>query len=189
MRHLLPASALALLHCTLVVAQSLPNGSFEQVSNGHRIPDGWLTTGHPALADQVVYSCDSSVSSQGRRSAAISIKPTHPDRRISYNVHRTARGCQVGKTYVLTGRARTERLKAPPYIVVQCLNKDETKPLAFATTRGKDGPKGTTDWTTLETKSSVPEGTEVVRVRAGISAPENAGGTVWFDDISIREVE
>ena len=39
---------------------------------------------------------------------------------------------------------------------------------------------------TLKTDFTVPEDTKEVRIRIGISSPENNGGQVWFDDIKIE---
>ena len=182
----LVALPLAAICCGPLMAETLPNGGFEEVYPNRRIPEGWSATCTPTLGHQhVVYASDSSEACSGDRSVSISIKPTHPQRRISYNLHRTVEGLEIGKSYILSGKVKTCGLSGPPAIVVQCLNSAGDKMLGFASTQSKDSPKGTTDWTRVKTTFTVPEGTERVRVRAGISAPANAGGTVWFDDITI----
>jgi hypothetical protein len=35
----------------------------------------------------------------------------------------------------------------------------------------------------------VPPATEQLRIRAGMAAPDNRGGKVWFDDIALRRTK
>jgi hypothetical protein len=44
---------------------------------------------------------------------------------------------------------------------------------------------GQVDWSRVTDSFVVPDGTALIRVRAALRAPANAGGTVWFDDISL----
>ncbi len=186
----LVALPLAAICCGPLMAEILPNGGFEEVRPNRQIPEGWAPTCIPELGIQhVVYASDPSDACSGDRSVSISIKPTHPQRRISYNLHRTVEGLEIGKSYVLSGKVKTAGLSGPPAIVVQCLNQTKDKMLGFASTQSKDGPKDTTDWTPVQTTFTVPDGTKLVLIRAGISAPLNIGGTVWFDDIRIDPAE
>ena len=69
--------------------------------------------------------------------------------------------------------------------MVQCWDENN-KMVGFFTTQRTYQIQGTTNWTEVKTDFTVPEGTKEVRIRAGITSPENNGGKVWFDDIKIE---
>jgi hypothetical protein len=85
------------------------------------------------------------------------------------------------------GWLKTKNLKAPGFICVQSWDEARKEMLGFATTQADYPITGTTEWTEVKTILSVPEGTAMVVVRAGIAAPENNGGKIWIDDITIEK--
>jgi hypothetical protein len=48
--------------------------------------------------------------------------------------------------------------------------------------------QGTTDWTRVSTRLTVPEGTSELRIRARLSSRDNRGAKAWFDDILLAPV-
>jgi hypothetical protein len=64
----------------------------------------------------------------------------------------------------------------------------EGKMIGGETTQWAFPVKGTTDWTRVSTRLTVPEGTGVVRIRAGLSSQKNQGAKAWFDDLSLVPV-
>ncbi len=71
--------------------------------------------------------------------------------------------------------------------MAQCWNSEKNLLIKLASTQQYHSFTGTTDWTEVGTVFSIPEGTEKIRLRAGISSPDNRGGKVWFDDINFQE--
>ncbi len=57
-----------------------------------------------------------------------------------------------------------------------------------ASTQMTNPVKGTTDWTRVSTRLKVPEGTGVVRIRAGLSSLDNRGAKAWIDDLALVKV-
>jgi hypothetical protein len=66
------------------------------------------------------------------------------------------------------------------------LSNDGKRALAYSETPCH--VTGTTDWTRVSTRLTVPEGTATVRIRAGLSSRQNAGAKAWLDDISLVPV-
>jgi hypothetical protein len=48
--------------------------------------------------------------------------------------------------------------------------------------------KGTTEWKRVSTRLKVPEGTRVVRIRAGLPSQDNGVAKAWFDDLALVSV-
>jgi hypothetical protein len=72
--------------------------------------------------------------------------------------------------------------------MAQCWNKDRTRIIGGTTTQWDYPIAGTTDWIRVSTRLKVPEGTSVVRIRAGLSSQDNPGAKAWFDDLSLVAV-
>ena len=161
------------------------NGGFEEKAPYKEEPNGWYATRLPETVNDVAFAWEDGVAHGGQRSVSIAIKESHPEDTIAYNWTRTVEGYEVGGTYEISGWVKTEDLSGPAFVVVQCWDKERKEMLGFATTQQDYPLTGTTDWTLVKTTFTVPEGTEEVRLRAGIAAPENIGGKVWFDDIHI----
>jgi hypothetical protein len=142
----------------------------------------------PHTKEFVTFKWDDDVVHSGKCSVSIAIAASHPDEAIHYNWTKVVPACQVGKSYELSGWVRAENLTSPAFIVAQCWDGAKSKMLGFATTQRDYPVTGTSDWTQVATVFTVPDGTGEVRIRAGMSAPENRGGRVWFDDIRVREL-
>ena len=161
------------------------NGGFEIVSEINNEPSGWYPTRVPRTNAYTQFEVDSAISHSDKNSVSIAIASDHPQDTIHYNWTRVYEEFTVGEQYTISAWIQTDNVTYPPFVVVQCWNA-ESEMIGFATTQ-KDYPiKGTSDWTFAKTDFSVPEGTSEVRVRIGISAPDNLGGKVWFDDIKIE---
>jgi hypothetical protein len=164
-------------------------GGFEQKSNFQKTPGDWYPTIMPATQDFVDFEWDDQVAYSGNRSVSIAIDPAHPEDEIAYNWTKAVAGCEEGRTYELSGWVKAENLNGPAWICVQCWDDTFSDMLAFATTQ-KDWPiTGTLDWAQVGTVFTVPAGTAEVRIRAGIASPDNRGGRVWFDGLSVRLLE
>ena len=147
----------------------------------------WAPTIIPKTEEFVSFNWDETVAHSGDHSVSIAIDPAHPDDKIFYNWTRVVRDFKVGQSYELTGWIKTENISSSAGIFAQCWNHDNSKIIKLASTQKHHPITGATDWTEVGTVFTVPEGTEKVRLRAGISGPDNLGGQVWFDDIHIRE--
>jgi beta-lactamase regulating signal transducer with metallopeptidase domain len=167
----------------------LANGGFEEIQENSNDPEAWFgtriakTAGHYLLAS-------SSVAHGGKRSAVVEIGDSHPDRRVAYNWTAEAKGWKAGETYELSGWIKTENAKNTAFIMAQFWDGEGENPkmIGGATTQFSSPVKGTTDWTRASTRLTVPEGTKVVRIRAGLSSQGNPGAKAWLDDISLVAV-
>lgn len=166
-------------------ADVLRNGGFEKKSSDDASPHAWSTTRVPHTEDFVAFAWDDRVSHTGTRSVSISIGESHPDDQIDYNWNQAVTGCNPGESYEVTGWIKAYNLKSTAFIVVQCWDSTFTKMLDIATTQGNHQITGTTDWEKVTATINVPVETGHVMILAGIRAPDNRGGTVWFDDIQI----
>jgi len=182
------AYALLLAGCGSSATNLVPGGDFEPLSEFEGVPTGWSGTYVPRTADYVEFSWDHEVSRGGNRSISIAISADHPDDPIAYNWTRLVNGWEIGGTYELRAWVRAEDLAETAWIVVQCWNLEFEEMVGFATTQGDHPVKGTTKWTRVGQVLEIPRDTEEVRIRAGIAAPDNRGGQVWFDDIEFRRV-
>jgi hypothetical protein len=160
------------------------NGGFEELDEGGVDPAGWFPTILPGTADFVSFRLDDQVSHSGQRSALIEISAGHPLQLIDYNWAQFVPEFKQ-KKYKLVGYVKTENVFATPAIVVQSWNADFTRMLGFGTTFPNHNITGTADWKKVKAKFKIPEGTATVIIRAVSRAPDNNGGKIWFDDISI----
>jgi hypothetical protein len=167
----------------------LDDGGFESYSSLQKTPTGWGCTELPATSDLVDFVWDSDTHYRGKRSISIKIDESHPNERIAYNWYATVQNWEVGKHYELSCWVKTQDLKGPAWVCVQCWDESNTEMVNFATTQ-KDYPiTGTSDWQQVGTVFAVPDGTHRVLVRAGIATPDNRGGQVWFDELHVRQVD
>ncbi len=162
-------------------ASLLPNGGFEEI-DGSNDPDSWFGTRLPGTAGHYVLA-SSSVAHSGKRSAVVEIGTSHPDMRVDYNWTAVAKGWKAGETYELSGWIKTENAKGPGFIMAQCWSEDEKRILGYSQKACE--VRGTTDWTRVSTLLKVPEGTGVVRIRAGLTSQGNKGAKAWLDDVSL----
>lgn len=161
------------------------NGGFEIKSLLKNEPVGWYATRVPQTKDFVIFSWDSTENHSGSYSVSIAIDSAHSQDLIAYNWTRNFPDFTIGKKYSISGWIKTKNLKKSAFIVVQCWDENNTIKYFFTTQR--EYPiSGTNEWTLVKTDFAVPEGTKDVRIRIGISSPENNGGQVWFDDIKIE---
>jgi hypothetical protein len=168
-----------------IMGQKNFNGGFEIKSLSQNEPVGWFATRVPQTKDFVVFAWDSTEYHSGSHSVSIAIDSTHSQDVIAYNWTRTYADFTIDSEYLLSGWVKTNNLKKPTWIVVQCWDENN-KMVGFFTTQRTYQIQGTTNWTEVKTDFTVPEGTKEVRIRAGITSPENNGGKVWFDDIKIE---
>lgn len=163
------------------------NGGFEIPSLEGTRPEGWFATRLPDTAEFVEFAWSSDVKRSGERSVEIGIAPQHPGQQIAYNWGQRIHSFRVGKKYRLTGYIKTQNVSRSPVIVVQCWDEGLRNMIGFATTQGSFEITGSLDWTKVKIKFKVPEGTAVIILRAVLVAPDNGGGKVWFDDISVSQ--
>jgi hypothetical protein len=153
-------------------------------------PEEWFGTRLPKTAGHFLMGASKTVAHGGQRSVMVAIGDSHPELRVAYNWTAVAKGWKAGESYELSGWVKTEDVKQPAFIMVQFWSEDgmHGKMLGGATTQIAHPVKGTTDWTRVSTRLKVPEGTAVVRVRAGLSSQDNGGAKAWFDDVALVKI-
>lgn len=168
---------------------AVTNPGFEELAEQAGVPSGWSYTFLPDAEHLVRYE-RSPVAGDGRENSALSIKVAadHPSKQVAYNAHQDVTQATVGKTYRVSAKVRTKGLRTLPMIAVQCLDADGEKPLALARSPGRELTGDVETWQRVEAEVTVPEGTSVVRLRIGIPAEGNAGGTALIDDVEIVEI-
>jgi beta-lactamase regulating signal transducer with metallopeptidase domain/elongation factor P hydroxylase len=168
----------------------LANGGFEEPQEESDDPEAWFGTRIPQTAGHYLLSASSSVAHRGERSVVVEIGASHPDMKVAYNWTAVAKGWKAGETYELSGWVKTENAKRTAFIMAQYWSEEgqDGKMIGGATTQFSSPVKGTTDWTRVSTRLKVPEGTGVVRIRAGLASEENLGAKAWFDDVSLVKV-
>ncbi|HEX5105587.1 MAG TPA: hypothetical protein VFV87_17330, partial [Pirellulaceae bacterium] len=170
-------------------ASLISNGGFEVVQANSSDPQEWFGTRIPQTAGHYLVA-SSADSHRGNRSAVVEIGDNHPDRPVAYNWTTEANGWRAGETYELSGWIKTESAKNPAFIMAQFWagSGTEKKMLGVAAAQRAFPVTGTSDWTRVSTRLTVPEGTDVVRIRAGLSSQDNRGAKAWIDDISLVKV-
>lgn len=174
------------LGCNLGLLNSSLNGGFEIKKGNVNEPLGWFATRVPQTSNFVKFDWDSTVKHSGSYSVSISIDSSHPNEIMDYNWAHSFPGFEINKKYSISGWIKTINVKTTPFLVVQCWSDNYNKLIGFFTNEGKQPVTGTTDWKFVQYDFKVPEGTKRVLVRAGLAAPDNNGGKVWFDDIKIE---
>jgi hypothetical protein len=197
------ANAWQLLCAMGIAAVTLGCSSTEpEVDTGNLVANGGFEAG-PELWTASVLSgrlqefctlaVDSTEAHSGQRSAMIRIHPDHPSTVYFYNWFQPlVAGFEVGGSYVLEAWGRTSGVaqEEQVYVDVRFFNANNRQ-VGREWTRVPGSPPslgGRPEWQRLTIPFVVPEGTVVIDIRAGITAPINAGATVWFDDISVIPV-
>jgi beta-lactamase regulating signal transducer with metallopeptidase domain len=166
----------------------IANGGFEELQEESEDPKAWFATRLPPTAGHFLLAASPSDMHGGQRSVLLAIGDNHPELKVFYNWTAQAKGWQAGETYELSGWIKVENANHPAAIVAQCWSEDGRRILGGASTQTNLPVTGTTDWTRVSTRLNVPEGTSVVRIRAGLSSQDNRGAKAWFDDISLVPV-
>jgi hypothetical protein len=152
------------------------------------INGGWWPTVLEETASYVTFTWDDLVSHSGGRSVSIAIDEEHPVESTAYNWYQiTTVGFDIGATYELSAWIRPEQLSATAWIAIQFWSASDSI-IGVASTQVAYDIKGTSDWRHVNGTFSVPDGTTRILTRAGIHTPQNAGGTAWFDDISLVRI-
>jgi hypothetical protein len=165
----------------------LPNGGFEEAQDYSNDPAGWFGTRVPQTAGHFLMAASPQVAHGGKRSVFVAIGESHPELKVAYNWTALATGWQAGKTYELSGWVKVENAKKTAFIMCQFWSGEgtERKMIGGATTQFSSPVTGTTDWTRVRTRLTVPEGTKELRIRAGLASEGNLGAKAWFDDVSL----
>lgn len=164
---------------------AVANGGFEQTDQFTEMPSGWSFTSIPGKQDLVRYGTKSIGTND--RALYISVAADHPAEGVAYNAYQDLKRLVAGKTYRVSAKVRSQRLTTLPMIVVQCLGKQETKHLGLARSAERQLSGDLVEWQRIETEITVPDGTAVVRLRVGITAEGNAGGTAVIDEVAVVE--
>jgi beta-lactamase regulating signal transducer with metallopeptidase domain len=185
-------------------ASLLPNGGFEELSKETGEPASWYATripypmdakgkrAGPVLAGHYLMSTSPTLAHGGKRCVMVAVGDNHPDLPVAYNWTTDVQGWKAGETYELSGWLKVENAKQPAFIMVQFWGENEEKKSsrwiggAWAV---KDSPvTGDKEWTKVSTRFTAPEGTTVLRLRAGLSSEENHGAKAWLDDLALVKV-
>lgn len=178
-------AALIFSSCSQSNNQSNFNGDFETKSFYNDTPADWYPTIIQRTKDFVVYGWDDKIKHSGDHSVSIKIIQNHPEDKIAYNWMTSFKDFKINQKYTLTGWTKTENLKSTPFFYIQCLDENNSI-TGFFTTEKSYHLVGTHDWSQVKLDFTIPDKTNEVLVRLGITAPENNGGQVWFDDIEIE---
>ncbi|WP_298865675.1 hypothetical protein [uncultured Gimesia sp.] len=178
-----------LLSAVTTEAPQVVNAGFETINERTETPVGWSFTSLPNQAHLVSYKTAVVPSGTKTRALSISVVPNHPDQRVAYNAHQDVQGVVAGKKYRVAARVQARGLQTLPMVVVQCLDESGNKMLAFARTEERKIDNDVEKWENVQTEVTVPEGTSTFRLRIGIPAEGNAGGTALIDDIRIVEIK
>lgn len=115
--------------------------------------------------------------------ASIHVPLPHPRNPVN-NWSQNVIGAFGGKMLALKAYVKAHDVQEAG-VWVQCWRRRPLTLLATATTEQDTPIFGTVDWQLLETMVNVPAEADFLTVRCLIKGP----GTVWFDDISLREAE
>ena len=168
---------------------AVANADFETVDQQTGAPAGWRFTSLPKQAHLVRYETEAAAGRSASRALTITIAADHPEQKVSYNAHQDIPGIIAGKKYRVSAKVQTRGLRSLPIVVVQCLDQRGGKFLAFGHSQEKELRADVAEWETVHTEVVVPPGTSTFRLRIGITAAGNAGGTAFIDDVQIVEVE
>jgi hypothetical protein len=160
----------------------LSNGAFEEDARGGD-PTGWLRAMIPAMAIDHHAGLEE-IAGRGKV-AYIEQAGTH--RPLVNNWAQRADIVLPRTTLELSVDVKTRDVPENTGIVmIQCWDgdDDDSRLLAAATSRTADPIGGTTDWRTVRMELPVPEGTEAIIVRCGLSQ----SGRIWFDNASLKVV-
>jgi hypothetical protein len=167
----------------------LESTGFESLSPLQKTPAGWHATEIEHTGKYVDFIWDSTTSYGGRMSVSIRIAEDHPDEVIAYNWHTTMMNWKPGIPYELSCMVKGAGLRETPWVCVQGWDESMSQMLYFATTQKDHKITGLFDWRRIGTVFTIPEATHRVIIRAGIAAPGDNGGQVWFDELQIQEIE
>ena len=180
-----------LLVCSAGVSRSeiVSNGGFEQRDPQMDRPAHWHHNARNAT-DIVRMGWSDEAGHSGNHSISIHILEGSPPEKsqISWMWTSEAHGLVVGETYRLSAWIKTRGLGFTPTVIVQFRNSEDEF-LSRADTHTGFPLTGTVDWTEVSSEFVVPPQTTHVKIRAIVKSHDNAGGSVWFDDISVQKVE
>jgi hypothetical protein len=179
----------ALLGIVATDAPTVANPGFEELSQRTGLPLGWSFTSLPGQANLVRYEARAPRAGQKSQALAITVAGDHPEKEVAYNAHQDVLGIVAGKKYRVSAKVRTQGLRTLPMVVVQCLDETGTKHLLIARSAERALAGDVKDWERVETEVTVPEGTVTFRLRIGVPAAGNAGGTALIDDIQVVEAQ
>ncbi|WP_213524658.1 Ig-like domain-containing protein [Paenibacillus sp. J31TS4] len=137
----------------------------------------WRASGNP------VFSVDSTVFHSGTKSARIDGAPPAASRGA---VVQETTALAIGKPYLVSGWVKTKDVSSPVVVRLQYKRNGGQSVIVPLLS---EAISGTTDWTPFHQVVTLPDTTDnpaapSVKVEAFL---ENATGTVWFDDFSIKE--
>jgi len=170
-------------------AAEVRNSSFDEMAPQTGHPVAWHGTCLPGKGRFIRYECDQLDGREGGRALKMSIRPDHPDEAVSYNVFQDLTGLEPGQRYRIAAKVRTLGVKNRPGVMLQCYGKQRKEMLAFAHTGAERLDKDITEWRTLEGYVTIPDGTDLARLRVGMSSVGNVGGTAWFDDVEVTKAD
>jgi hypothetical protein len=170
-------------------APAVTNAGFEKVNEQTGMPSGWSFTSLPKGTNLVRYKTKAVREGRESRALFISVAADHPEKNVAYNAHQDLRGFVAGKTYRVSAKVQTQGLRTLPMVVVQCLDESGAKHLASSRSPERKLKEDVVEWENVAAQVTIPTGTSTVRLRIGIPAEGNAGGTALIDDVEIVEVE
>ena len=180
--------SLIVLSCSSVSEKNFINGSFEKSYDGES-PDGWFANNLPHAKKYAVFAVDKTVFHSGGNSILISLDKKLPDESFTYNWARRIDGLKPSGVYQLQGWIKTREIKNSPYIEIQCWNSRTDQLVASISTKSRFQITGTSNWKRVDMIIKIPSGIDKVLLIAGVPSKNNDGGKVWFDDISISQLE
>jgi hypothetical protein len=168
---------------------AVANAGFENVDQQTGAPADWKFTSLPKQAHLVRYETKADPGGAASRALSITIAADHPEQKVSYNAHQDVPGIVAGKQYRVSAKVQAQGLRTLPMVVVQCLDQTGSQFLAFGRSQEKELRADVGEWESVQTEVTVPAGTSTFRLRIGVTAAGNAGGTALIDDIQVVEVQ
>jgi len=180
---------LALLTGFAADSPAINNPRFEEIVEETGLPIGWSFSSLPSGQHLVSYRANAvGTEVDDTYALTIHVAAGHPERDVAYNAYQDLHGLNPGKTYRVSAKMKAKGLSVAPMIVLQCLNANGNKVLGFARSDVRQLTEEVSVWERFQTELTIPKDTATVRLRIGIPAKGNAGGTAIIDDVEIVEV-
>jgi len=177
-------------YCSQKSSEIYVNGGFEAKSSDGDNPEGWRVSGLSEMADYVEFRWDEEVARSGQRSVSIHIKEDFPEQNLGDSIvyYETKKfKYEKAKTYEVTGWIKTQNVKNPAFLEVQCKGWPKANEAwKVVKTYSSTGSK---DWAQLMGSFARYKGRKdqaYFQIRVGIPLSKNEGSEVWFDDIQLR---
>lgn len=161
------------------------DGSFEKMASDTGKPTQW--TPFPAKQDHISLSRTDEHAAAGKHSLKIQFEHGSPK---SADAHWTANVTDLkpGTIYRLSIKTKTRNVKSEPRVGVHLRRSRKAMASTLALLDSGGEAIGTKDWMTWGGEFLVPAEATFATIFLHLPSEDNAGATVWFDDLTIKPV-